>query len=102
MTFEDSQPTVVKSRDITLHHPQAEGSSAACTSTPAGEGRQDVPLMALMMDARCPPFLPGGFAQGELEVFRHSSGGSAALEQWGHLKAAMMSLNTLNLLYVHR
>lgn len=32
----------------------------------AGEGRQDVPLMMdVMMDAASPPFLPGGFAQGE-------------------------------------
>lgn len=32
----------------------------------AGEGRQDVPpVMDVMMDAASPPFLPGGFAQGE-------------------------------------
>lgn len=36
----------------------------------AGEGRQDVPpvmdgMMDGMMDAASPPFLPGGFAQGE-------------------------------------
>lgn len=32
----------------------------------AGEGRQDVPpVMDGMMDAASPPFLPGGFAQGE-------------------------------------
>lgn len=33
---------------------------------PAGEGGQDVPpMMDVMMDAASPPFLPGGFAQGE-------------------------------------
>lgn len=33
---------------------------------PAGEGRQDVPpMMDVMMDAGSPPFLPGGFVQGE-------------------------------------
>ena len=58
--------------------------------------------MAPMMDAHSPPFLPGGFAEGELEEFRCSSRCSAALEQWGHLKAAMMSLNMLNLLHLHK
>ena len=90
-----SQPALVKSRDIVPASSAGRRQLCCPHLQPAGEGRQDLPLMAPVMDAHSPPFLPAGFAQGELEAFGSSSGCSAALEQWGHLKAAMMSLNML-------